>query len=207
MRCWESHRSLFVRRARLGAIATFVASVSGGPAVLRAQNSLPVVVAPELEAAVRDQRPFAALSNTALSMRDSVVVLARQQIGTRYRYGGTTPKGGFDCSGFVRYVLAALQIALPRTAQQQAAVGATVEKDTTSLKPGDLLTFGRGDRVTHIGIYVGEGRYVHASPKAGRVIETSLARTTSPLVKIWRGGRRLLADATGSADSVVSRAP
>ena len=107
-------------------------------------------------------------------MRDSVVVLARSQIGTRYRFGGTTPKGGFDCSGFVRYVLGALKVALPRTAAQQATIGADVPKDTTRLRPGDLLTFGRGDRVTHIGIYVGDGRYVHASPKAGRVIETSL---------------------------------
>ena len=142
-----------------------------------------------------------------MSMRDSVVLLARAQIGTRYRFGGTTPKGGFDCSGLVRYVLGALKLALPRTAAQQATVGADVPKDTTSLRPGDLLTFGRGDRVTHIGIYVGDGRYVHASPKAGRVIETSLARTASPLVKIWRGGRRLLADAAVALDSAAVVTP
>jgi cell wall-associated NlpC family hydrolase len=182
------------------AIAALVASV---PGLLTAQSSVPVVAEAEV---ARDPRPFASLSNTAMSMRDSVVVLARAQIGTRYRFGGTTPKGGFDCSGFVRYVLGALQIALPRTAQQQAAVGDGVPKDTTSLRPGDLLTFGRGSKVTHIGIYVGEGRYVHASPKAGRVIETSLARSTSPLVKIWRGGRRLLADATDSAETVDTAA-
>jgi len=183
-------------------MAALVASV---PGVLGAQNSIPSTVEPG--APVRDARPFAALSNTAMSMRDSVVVLARAQIGKRYRFGGTTPRGGFDCSGLVRYVLGALQIALPRTAAQQAAVGADVPKDTTSLRPGDLLTFGKGSRVTHIGIYVGDGRYVHASPKAGRVIETSLARTTSPLVKIWRGGRRLLADATGAPDSTSSTTP
>jgi cell wall-associated NlpC family hydrolase len=194
----QPQSSHVIRCARVLAIAAVVASV---PCVAVAQNAV-VPGAAESEATVRDPRPFAALSNTAMSMRDSAVVLARAQIGTRYRFGGTTPKGGFDCSGFVRYVLAALHVSLPRTAAQQAAVGETVAKDTTRLLPGDLLTFGRGNRVTHIGIYVGNGRYVHASPTAGRVIETSLSRTTSPLVRIWRGGRRLIADASGSLDSV-----
>ena len=178
-------------------MAAVIASV---PVVLAAQNAVPVTTA-DIEASVRDAGPFAALSNTAMSMRDSVVFLARAQIGTRYKFGGTTPTRGFDCSGFVRYVLAALQVGLPRTAAQQASVGTNLPKDTTQLRPGDLLTFGRGNRVTHIGIYVGDGRYVHASPTAGRVIETSLSRTASPLVKIWRGGRRLLADATSALDT------
>ena len=180
------------RRIRLLAIAGLVAST---PALAIAQGT------GESAEPTHDPRPFAALSNTALSMRDSIVAVARSQIGTRYRFGGTTPTGGFDCSGFVRYVLSALQLVLPRTAAQQATLGATVPKDTTRLRPGDLLTFGRGGRVTHIGIYVGNGHYVHASPTAGRVIETSLARSESPLVKIWRGGRRLLAEGA-SADSV-----
>ena len=158
----------------------------------------------ETDVAPRYTRPFAALSNTALSMRDSIVVIARSQIGTRYRYGGTTPSAGFDCSGFVRYVLNAIQLVLPRTAAQQAEYGATIPKDTTRLRPGDLLTFGRGGKVTHIGIYVGSGRYVHASPTAGRVIETSLERTESPLVKIWRGGRRLLAERDWLSDSTAA---
>ena len=192
----QSTRS--TRLARLAAVAAFIASM---PSVASAQKSS------EVEEIARDPRPFAALSNTAMSMRDSIVVVARSQIGTRYRFGGTTPKGGFDCSGLVRYVLAALKISLPRTAAQQASIGDNVPKDTTRLRPGDLLTFGRGNKVTHIGIYVGDGRYVHASPKAGRVIETSLSRTSSSLVKIWRGGRSVLADASAPTDSVVTTLP
>jgi uncharacterized protein YfaT (DUF1175 family) len=144
---------------------------------------------------LREARPFASFSNSAMSMRDSIVAVARAQIGTPYKLGGTTPGRGFDCSGLVRYVLGALKVALPRTAAQQATVGAHLPKDTTRLRPGDLLTFGKGSRVTHVGIYVGNGRYVHASTTAGRVIETSLSRTRSPLVRSWRGGRRVLADA------------
>jgi cell wall-associated NlpC family hydrolase len=195
----QPHSLALVRCIRRCAIAALVALA---PSVVAAQgNSM------ETGEVARDPRPFAALSSTAMSMRDSIVTIARSQIGTRYRFGGTTPSGGFDCSGLVRYVLGALQIMLPRTAAQQAKLGATVPKDTTRLLPGDLLTFGRGNRVTHVGIYVGNGRYVHASVKAGRVIETSLARTESPLVKIWRGGRSLFADSNLPGDTTAIVTP
>ena len=193
-----SKSACLTRLVRTAAVAAVIALIPSGA---QAQKSSVI------EEIARDPRPFAALSNTAVSMRDSIVQVARSQIGTRYRFGGTTPKGGFDCSGLVRYVLAALKISLPRTAAQQASIGDNVPKDTTRLRPGDLLTFGRGSRVTHIGIYVGNGRYVHASPTAGRVIETSLSRTTSSLVKIWRGGRSVLADGSMAPDSVTSTLP
>jgi len=179
--------------ARLGAAVLLCA-----PAAARAQTE-------GEEDLLREARPFAAFSNSAVTMRDSIVAVARAQIGTPYRLGGTTPGRGFDCSGLVRYVLGALRVALPRTAAQQATVGAVLPKDTTRLLPGDLLTFGKGNRITHVGIYVGNGRYVHASTTAGRVIETSLSRTRSPLVRSWRGGRRVLADA-GPVESAAAPA-
>lgn len=125
--------------------------------------------------------------------RDSVVKLARAQIGRRYLFGGTTPDRGFDCSGFVRYLMRVLDVPLPRTAAQQARTGQEVPRDRSSLRPGDILTFGRGNRVTHVGIYVGDGRYVHASSGAGRVIESRLDRPQSSLVRAWFGVRRLIA--------------
>jgi cell wall-associated NlpC family hydrolase len=142
------------------------------------------------------RRPFALWSESAQKLRDSLVTVARAQIGTRYVFGGTTPKG-FDCSGLVRYVMAALKVELPRTAAQQARIGDEVSTDPSSLRPGDLLTFGRRGRggVSHIGIYVGQGRYIHASSVAGRVIESDLNRTGSPLIKAWRGVRRIVAGA------------
>ena len=151
------------------------------------------------------RRPFALWSESAQSVRDSLVTVARAQIGTRYVLGGTTPKG-FDCSGLVRYVMGALKVELPRTAAQQARIGDEVSADPSRLRPGDLLTFGRrgGRGVSHIGIYVGEGRYVHASSVAGRVIESDLSRTGSPLIKAWRGVRRIVAGAA-EPDSIGHR--
>ncbi len=118
------------------------------------------------------RRPFTAWSESVHSFRDSLVSVARAQVGTRYVLGGTTPNG-FDCSGLVRYVMSALRVELPRTAAQQAQTGLEIDRD-------------------NIGIYVGNGRYIHASSVAGRVIESDLSRTGSPLIKAWRGVRRMV---------------
>ena len=123
---------------------------------------------------------------------DSVVAMARAQLDKRYRFGGESPKG-FDCSGLVRYVMAALNVQLPRTAREQARIGEVVPTDTAQLRPGDLLLFGRKGRVTHIAIYVGDGRMVHASTKAHRVVERPLLRKPAKGIPPWIGARRLLA--------------
>lgn len=144
-------------------------------------------------------KPLAAWSSSVHSLRDSILVsVVRTQIGTRYVHGGAAPEDGFDCSGLVRYVMAALDVALPRTAAQQAQMGLDISRDSTRLRPGDLLTFGKDTRrgdVSHIGIYVGHGLYVHASSVAGRVIESNLDRPASPLIRRWRGTRRVVASA------------
>lgn len=156
----------------------------------------PVAGAQEAPAA-EPLRPFARLSASAQTLRDSVVARARTQLGTRYKLGGTTPNVALDCSALVRYVMEAFNLPLPRTAQQQASAGTEVPRRLDALKPGDLLTFGRGTRVSHVGIYVGEGRMVHASTSRRRVVETALS-PRSPLVRQWKGVRRLL-----PADSVL----
>lgn len=138
-------------------------------------------------------KPFTEWSTSVHSFRDSLVSSAKAQVGAKYRSGGQSPDRGFDCSGLVRYVLAGLHITLPRTAAQQAASGLAVGREKGRLRPGDLLTFGSGKGVSHIGIYVGNGRYVHASSVAGRVIESDIERPKSPLVRNWRGARRVVA--------------
>jgi cell wall-associated NlpC family hydrolase len=148
------------------------------------------------------------MSASATSLRDSVVALARAQIGSRYRHGGSTPRAGFDCSGLVQYVMARVSMILPRTARQQASIGVAVERDTSQLRPGDLLTFSARDRgaVSHVGIYVGAGRFVHASSVAGRVIESPLFRPPAPKIKVWTGVRRIpwWSEELAFADPVVT---
>lgn len=130
---------------------------------------------------------------------DSVVATARTQLGTRYRLGASTPGKAFDCSGFVRWVMAAFDVPLPRTSHEQARAGIELPRDTSALRPGDLLTFGTKHRISHVGIYVGEGRYIHASSVRRGVIESSLDRDAAR--GWWRGARRLLA--SDSTDALL----
>ena len=83
-------------------------------------------------------------------------------IGTPYRRGGTNPDG-FDCSGFVHYLYQQnFRMLLPRTSEEQALLGTMVPKK--QLQPGDLVFFsGSGERVDHVGIYIGDNNFAHAS--------------------------------------------
>jgi cell wall-associated NlpC family hydrolase len=90
---------------------------------------------------------------------------AQQLVGSRYRYGGSGPDA-FDCSGLVYYVHTALGIAVPRTAAEQRAAASPVKR--AALQPGDLVFFrDSGPTITHVGVYTGDGVFVHA-PKSGR---------------------------------------
>jgi cell wall-associated NlpC family hydrolase len=137
---------------------------------------------------------------------DSVVAVARAQLGTRYRLGGATPRA-FDCSGLVQYVMHALDFSLPRTAREQAAIGTAVPADTAQLRAGDLVLFGRKGKVTHIGIYVGNGRFVHASTRAHRVVERPLLRKPAPGILPLIGARRLITVPDDSTLAALAPAP
>ena len=137
---------------------------------------------------------------------DSLIALARAQVGRRYLLGGNEPNQGFDCSGFTRYIMRAVDILLPRTADDQARIGREVPKDVAQLRVGDLLTFGTKKRITHIGVYIGDGKYVHASSKAGRVVEARFDPSQTHIARAWQGVRRVLAGDSASrvAPAVVA---
>lgn len=108
------------------------------------------------------------------SKADSLIAKAKNFIGLPYRFGGTSPVSGFDCSGFMQYVYKTTAgIELPRTSGSMAQVGQRVSRD--SLKPGDMVFFSHGGgRISHVGMYIGEGRFIH-SPSTGKTISiTSL---------------------------------
>ena len=100
---------------------------------------------------------------------NAVLMRAISLVGTPYRYGGNTPEGGFDCSGLVNYVYRdVLDLRLPRTSRELAGVqGPRIPP--IQLASGDLVFFGTSGQVSHVGIYVGEGRFVHAPNRGGTV--------------------------------------
>jgi cell wall-associated NlpC family hydrolase len=102
-----------------------------------------------------------------------VAELAHEQVGARYRWGGTSP-AGFDCTGFVMWVYSQFGVDMPRSEAGQLASGAPVSAD--ELQPGDVLVFANTYRrgLSHVGIYLGEGQFVHAVDERHGVMVSNL---------------------------------
>ena len=99
---------------------------------------------------------------------DDIAIHALGLVGTPYRYGGNTPDSGFDCSGLIGYVYRnRVGVVPPRTVAQLSGWGQPIAGN--ELRTGDLVVFGSGRSPTHAGIYVGEGRFVHAPSTGGEV--------------------------------------
>jgi cell wall-associated NlpC family hydrolase/LysM repeat protein len=129
---------------------------------------------------------------------------AKDQLGIRYRWGGTS-RGGFDCSGFVQYVYKKNGVSLPRTSREMASAGRAISRD--NLKKGDLILFAtRGGRgVSHVGMYIGSGKFIHASSGGGRVRTDSLS--SSYYSRRIVTTRRVVSDAKAASIDKPKSAP
>ena len=107
---------------------------------------------------------------------EDISIAAVGLVGVPYRYGGNNPKGGFDCSGLIAYVYSkSANMKLPRTIQEMSTKGQSVENQAPA--PGDLIFFNTtGEKYSHAGIYVGQGRFVHA-PSAGGTVRLEYITT------------------------------
>lgn len=114
---------------------------------------------------------------------DQIAEYAQSFVGYPYVYGGSSPSG-FDCSGFMQYVYKHFGYTINRTATAQLADGTSVEY--SDLRPGDIIYFGYGNVATHVGMYIGNGQFVHAQNSRTGVVISSLSET-------WYANRYLCA--------------
>ncbi len=141
------------------------------------------------ETAKNEEQSTSSASATTSTEGTSVVEYAKQYLGCKYVAGGSSPEGGFDCSGFTSYVYKHFGISLSRSSKGQINDGVAVEK--SNLQPGDIVVFNNSSNssIGHVGIYIGGNSFIHAAnPKEGVVI-TSLS--SSYYQKRYVGARRV----------------
>ncbi|THF66989.1 NlpC/P60 family protein [Pseudothauera nasutitermitis] len=138
-----------------------------------------------------------------VSETQHLVNQAMSYLGIRYRFGGTSPETGLDCSGLVQNVFRnAVGLDLPRTAREMASLGNRVTR--RDLQPGDLVFFNTMRRTfSHVGIYLGDGQFVHAPAKGGSVRVESMQ--TSYWTQRFSGARRLVSDEAPSTENLATR--
>jgi len=198
----------FTRRARSLAIAALLGATASVAAAVDSIDPLSSVVADTAAAIAPTARDDAASAEPGL-MRQvhdraaDMAVSAMNFIGVRYRRGGQSAETGFDCSGFTRHVFELSGLTLPRRADEQAAAKNLVPVKREDLKPGDLVFFNTMRRTfSHVGIYIGENRFIHA-PSHGKDVRTD-DLGFAYWAKRFTGGRRAetLGDVATSAVAV-----
>ena len=140
-------------------------------------------------------KPASSSTAPPQALNDAIVATAAEAMGRRYTYGGTGTNGdGFDCSGLIQYSYGKHGIALPRRSLDQAREGRKIERKLKLLAPADILTFSNhGGRVSHVGMYIGGGRFIHS---ATRGVQVSVLSAEDPYgrwwYKRWVGVRRIV---------------
>ena len=164
----------------------------------RQEAKAPPAPSPKVEFSEPASSQSSSKRTAALSRReaDELIGNAMGLLGVSYRFGGSSASSGFDCSGFMQHIFRkTMQINLPRTSAEQAKMGVAVSR--SELQPGDMVFFStsRG-RISHVGLYIGNNRFIHA-PRTGKSIEiTSLGNkywnskyVTARRVKRYDSGR------------------
>jgi cell wall-associated NlpC family hydrolase len=213
------HRQDLVDRSRctlaalamwIGTASAFAMPDSGSDAVTRLleqRGLLPTAAAPAAE-------PVAPAANTAGLVRrmqdkaSDMVISALNFLGVPYRHGGASETAGFDCSGFTRHIFEmSVGLLLPRRVDEQASAPGLVAIQRDELKPGDLVFFNTLRRTfSHVGIYVGEGKFIH-SPRSGGEVRVEDMRYAYWSQR-FTGARRAEALETPSpADAAGSASP
>ncbi len=135
------------------------------------------------------------LRTSPATLTDSIIATATEAMGRPYTFGGTgADGGGFDCSGLIQYAYGKHGVALPRRSTDQAREGRKIDRELKLLTSADILTFSnRGGQVTHVGLYIGEGRFIHS---ATRGVQVSTLSAEDPYgrwwYKRWVGVRRIV---------------
>lgn len=169
-RAYNTTPELLLSFNRLGSDRITIGQVLSIPLPLAA---LPQASSPEKKVKASNTHP----------MRYQLVEAGFQFLGVRYRLSGTSSKSGFDCSGLVKTLFSKFNIDVPRSSREQFRHGEKVERH--ALEAGDLVFFSSGGtQPTHVGIYVGDNKFLHAALKAKRVI-------VSDLNKLWYAVRYL----------------
>lgn len=168
-------------------------------------------IVPTVAAQTRDEPSLAATATAtvkaaaanAVATAENLSVFALGMIGVAYRWGGTNPETGLDCSGLVRYVFQqATGVTLPHNARELARVGKKIS--VADLEPGDLVFFNtRRFAFSHVGIYLGENRFLHA-PATGRDVEIATL-DRAYWHKRFNGARRLFGVLPGLMPALVAR--
>ena len=144
------------------------------------------------DTAIEQSQPTADLATDWASTAHEVLISALSLTGIKYKYGGSSPETGFDCSGFVRYVFQqAASLTLPHGARALSRLGQAVPMD--QLKPGDLVFFNTlKSAFSHVGIYVGDNRFIHAPSSGGTIHVVNM--DDAYWAKRFNGARRLESD-------------
>lgn len=183
--------ALLVLPCLVSGCASVTLGVPRGDILTTVVRSIPIIVSSKAGPGATPVRRIP--SSPAASARAAqLLAMADSYVGVRYTWGGNTPRDGFDCSGFTKYLFAKQGIALPRTAHEQAGAGTRVPADFGALVPGDLMFFAEsGQAISHVAIYAGNGRIIHASSAGGAVGYIDLNRGGEWFVDYFVAARRV----------------